>query len=200
MHDRLAAAEALVKAERYDEATKELIWLWENMDRVDPGMRGVRVSFMAKEIEDLANKHAPARQRFCEIRERTAQLADADIETSKRLRFDWIVLNEILSDTARTLAWFDAVKEDARYAGVLDGVASCLIPLLKSHQRYRDIGRLYRDPVATLVRTHSDLQPPPHIAADPYPDPNPNLRPDLQRLMRSMLQEILNGLSAEVIE
>jgi hypothetical protein len=200
MHDRLNAAEELVKAERYDEATEEFVWLWENIARVDPGMDGVRVSFMAKDIEELIGKHVPARQRFSEIRDRVAQLADANIERSRRPRFDWIVLNEVLSDPDRTLAWFDAVKDDARYASVLDSAASCLIPLLHEHQRFRDIGRIYKDPVGMLVKTHGAFQPPPHLAADPYPEPNPKLGPDAQRLMRTMLQELLAGLSTSVIE
>jgi hypothetical protein len=200
MHDRLNAAEELVKKGRYDEATREFEWLWENMERLSPGMSGVRVSFMAKSIEELVRKHPPARVRFAEIRDRSARRAEADVHTTAGLRFDWIVLNEILSEQERTLAWFDAVKDDERHASVLDGVASRLIPLLKANGRLRDIGRIYLDPVARLRRTHADFQPPPHVAADPYPDPDPELGPNAQSLMRRALQSILASLPKHVVE
>ena len=196
MHDRLNAAEDLVKQGRLDDATTEFAWLWDNIDRIDPGMEGVRVSFMAKSIEKLVGKHLPARQRFGEIRERTAMLAAADVTNTARLRFDWIVLNEILSEPDRTLAWFDGVKGDERYASLLDRVASRLIPLLKSNDRFRDIGRLYKDPAATLVKNHLRLLPPPNITADP----DPELPANLQSLMRMALQTILDGLPKRVIE
>ena len=199
MHDRLNAAEELLKEGKHAEATAEFEWLWDNMDLIDPGMSGVRVSFMARTIKELIGKHSPARARFAEIRDRSATLAEADLTTA-RLRHDWIVLNEILGEQERTLTWFDGVKDDQRYAIVLDKVTSSLVPLLKSHQRFRDIGRLYKDPVATFVKTHRNFQAPPHIAADPYPDPDPGLSPDMQRLMRQMLQQILDELPNHVIE
>src|SRR5215510_8243216 len=105
MGERLSAAEEMVKEGRYDEATAEFEWLWDNMERIEPGMEGVRVSFMPKSIEELVGKHPPGRQRFSEIRDRTAMRAGAHIESSGRWRFDWIVLNEILSEPERTLAW-----------------------------------------------------------------------------------------------
>src|SRR5262245_21637237 len=100
MSRRLNAARELLKAGRHDEATAELAWLWDNIDIVDPGMRGVRVSFMASNIRELVEKHETARARFAAIRDRAASLADVDLTTSK-LRFDWIVLNEILSEPER---------------------------------------------------------------------------------------------------
>jgi hypothetical protein len=169
MRERLNAARALVKQGKHDEATVEFEWLWENIDRIEPAMNGVRVSFMAKNIEELIGNHAPARERFTEIRDRSAILAEADLTTA-RLRNDWIILNEILGEQERTLAWFDTVKDDERYATVLDRVTSCLVPLLESHRRFRDIGRLYKDPVATFVETHGNFQVSPECAADPDPD------------------------------
>jgi hypothetical protein len=111
-----------------------------------------------------------------------------------------MVLNDILAEQQRTLAWFDCVKDDERYATVLDWVSPRLIPVLESHDRFRDIGRLYKDPVATLVRTHIKFQPPPHIAADPYPDPDPRLSPKMNDLMREILQKILDALPDHVID
>jgi len=200
MHDRLNAAEALVKEGKYDEATAEFVWLWKNMDVVDPGMEGVRVSFMAKYIKELVGKHPPARLRFAEIRDLTAMVAGADVASTKRQRFDWIVLNEILSEPERTLGWYESVKTDPRHAEVLDKVANRLIPLLRKEGRFRDIGLLYRDPIARLARVHRTYQPPPHIAANPYPQPVPGLPPEAQQLIRQMLQTFLDEMPSHVVE
>ena len=200
MQDRLNAAEQMAKQGKYDEATREFEWLWENMERIEPGMSGVRVSFMAKSIQGLIQEHPPARTRFEEIRDRSAQLAATDVPSTAGLRFDWIVLNEVLSEQERTLVWFDGVKDDERYASALDRVASRLIPLLKSNDRLRDIGRIYQDPVARLRRVHADFQPPPHIAAKPYPDPDPDLGPNVNSLVRQALRTILDRLPKHVIE
>jgi hypothetical protein len=195
MSRRLNAAEELSKAGRHEEATAEFVWLWENIDRIEPSMQGVRVSFMAHEIRALVDKHEPARERFSAIRDRAAALADVDLDTA-RLRFDWIVLNEVLSEQERTLAWFDEVKNDSRYAVMLDRCAHRLIGLLKDRERFADIGRLYRDPVATLVKKHRNLLPPPDITAEPPPDVDDKVRPH----MRTILQMLLDGLPKAVIE
>jgi thiol-disulfide isomerase/thioredoxin len=167
MHGRLNVAQALLRGGRYDEATDELAWLWGNIARVEPGMDGVRVSFMAGDIEQLVGEHPPARDRFTEIRDRTTALADAGAAAALQARLDWMVLNEILGDPDRTAHWFDGVKDDPEYAPLLEQVAHRLIPLLRARDRLEDIGRLYKDPVAHLVRNHQMTQPPSGVAAGP---------------------------------
>jgi hypothetical protein len=189
MRERLDAAEQLLNQGKHDEATREFDWLWHNMARLEPDMAGVRVSFMAKSIGQLVEKHRPARARFAEIRDRSERLADADIDTNAELRFDWIVLNEVLSQPERTLTWFDGVKDNARYATLLDRVATRLVPLLRASGRLADIGRLYQDPVALIRRTHVNFQPPPDLAPDEMPP-----------VMRQALQKILDDLPKHVIE
>jgi len=196
MRGRLDAARDLLRKGRHEEATAEFEWLWDNIDRIEPGMEGVRVSFMANTIEDLVGKHPPARLRFTEIRERTAMLADADVTGPSRLRLDWIVLNEILGENERTLAWFDSVKDDQRHGSLLDRVASRLIPHLESRGRLADIGRLYKDPVATLVRNHVALQPPCDVDTEPSAD----LPPLGQAMMRQVLEMVLDALPKQVRE
>jgi hypothetical protein len=195
MHDRLHAAERLSRAGRHEEATAEFFWLWENIDRVEPGMGGVRVSFMANYIRELVDKHDAARVRFAEIRDRSASLSDVDLTTA-RLRFDRIVLNEILSEPERTLAWFDGVKDDERFALVLDQCSFRLERVLKERGRFADIGRLYRDPAATLAKQHHAREPPPHITAEP----GPAVPDEIRSLLQQALQTILDDLPKQVIE
>ena len=195
MSERLNAAREMLKQGKFEDATLEFEWLWENIDRVDPGMGGVRASFMADNIRELVDKHDAARVRFAGIRDRAAALADVDLTMARR-RSDWIVLNDVLSEPERTLAWFDEVKNDDRYAFVIDRCSYPLIELLKKRGSFVDIGGLYRDPVATLVKYHHALLPPPNVTAEPGPDVPENVRPHMRRIM----QMLLDDLPKQVIE
>jgi hypothetical protein len=195
MERRLRAARDLLAAGRDEEATVEFIWLWENMDRIEPSMDGVRVSFMAENIRTLVDRHEAARALFAHIRDRSASLADVDLTTARQ-RHDWMVLNDILSEPARTLSWFDQVKNDDRYATVLDRCDFRLGKLLTAEGRFADLGRLYKDPVATFVKQHHNYTPPPNISTEPGPEVSEKVRP----VMRKMLQSILAGMSKYLIE
>ena len=62
MRGRLTLARALLQAGRREEATDELVWLWQNIARVEPAMTGVRYSYLARDIRDPNESHAPARE------------------------------------------------------------------------------------------------------------------------------------------
>ena len=166
MEGRLDLADRLLHAGRLDEATAHYLWLWDNIAKVEPGMSGVRVSFMASSIERLVGAYPPARLRFTEVRDRAGAAADAD-PTGGWRRFDWVVLNEILGEQDATLVWFDAVKHGAAAAPIIEKVAQRLIPLLTRHKRWADIGRVYADPVAELVREHELM----NVAVPDWVDP-----------------------------
>lgn len=148
---RYELARALLSDGKLAEATSEFAWLWEHMNAFNPGMTGVRVSYMAGDIETLVTQDQSARSRFREIRDRTALQADLDGEA----RFDWIVLNEMLREQDATLAWFDQIAAE-RSAGGLDlkHLADRLIPLLLSQDRWADAARLIDDGCDELVRDH----------------------------------------------
>jgi thioredoxin-like negative regulator of GroEL len=74
---RFELARALLAGGKLDEASGEFAWLWEHVTDADPEMAGVRVSFMASEMESLTAQSELARARFREIRDRTAIGADS---------------------------------------------------------------------------------------------------------------------------
>jgi len=158
MQGRLRLAQALLHARRLDEAAGEYVWLWHNIARVEPGMRGVRVSFMASAIATLVDQHAGARAQFTAIRDGAEAQAGRD-GADRDARYDWLVLNEVLGDDERTVAWFDAVKVDAVQADVVEQVAHRLVPKLQQRERWADIGRIYRDPLAELRSAHELIDP-----------------------------------------
>ena len=151
MKGRFSLARVLLQAGRKEEATEELVWLWENMARVEPAMSGVRLSYLASDIQGLIESHPPARAEFARIRDVLDAVTSGGMPAA---RLDWLVLNGVLGEHERTLDWFDAVKGDPANAAELEMGAHHLIELLVERQRWTDIGRLYRDPVAELTRRH----------------------------------------------
>ncbi|HEY0706010.1 MAG TPA: thioredoxin domain-containing protein [Polyangia bacterium] len=158
MQGRFRFAQTLLRTRRFDEATEEFAWLWENMARVDPAMIGVRVSFLAHDIRRLITSHASARQRFARFRD--ALEPEESFGTPLERRRDWIVLNFVLGEEARTLQWFDAIKDVPAAAPDIERHTHQLVTLLEQQQRWADIGRIYADPIAELRRIHEMPTPP----------------------------------------
>jgi thioredoxin 1 len=164
MNDRLMLAKGMLAAGHHEEATDEFEWLWRNIANVDPGMTGVRLSFMASEIGSLIAAYPPARERFTRIRDQTADGLAAAGDAVARL--DWMVLNGLLDEDDRTVAWYDTVKDDPAHP-IVAGCAHHLVGLLGERKRWADIGRLYADPLRELANHHRMSEPPPDVEIPP---------------------------------
>ncbi|MBX9572326.1 MAG: thioredoxin family protein [Candidatus Obscuribacterales bacterium] len=135
---KLAATQA--RAGNYEDSTEHFIWLWQNMEKHDPKLGSVRVTFLAKELENLA-KHSPAaKQKLVEMRN--------DAEGKNVL--DFIVLNEILGQSERTLAWYDKAKDDRSQLATLQKYNFRLEPLLINAGKWKDAAIMYPDALAEL--------------------------------------------------
>lgn len=145
------AAEAMIDARKYAEAAEEFAWLWDHMVEHQPSMHGVRVSFMAGKMKSLAGLDAMARERFRALRDRIAATV-GNVPPRRELVHDWIVLNEVVQEEDRTLAWFDLVKEQPVWRVILRGEIHNLQPQLQREGRQRDAGGLIDDPVSELER------------------------------------------------
>ena len=137
---KLASAQA--RAGSYNDSIEHYMWLWQNMEKQDPKLAGVRVSFLAKELEALA-KHSPAaKQKLVELRDQ-AEASNAA---------DFIVLNEILGDSERTLKWYDKVKTDKSQLATLQKLNYRLEPLLIQSGKWKDAAIMYPDVLAELEK------------------------------------------------
>ena len=158
MNGRLMLAKGMLAAGRNDEATDEFEWLWHNIAGVEPGMTGVRLSFMASEIATLIAAHPPARERFTRVRDQTAAALAAGGDAATRL--DWMVLNGLLGEDDRTVAWYDSGQ--GRPGGAHRRRVRA--PSGRSARRAQALGR-HRPPLRRSAARAG--QPPPHVRAAP---------------------------------
>lgn len=156
MQARLQTARELATSGKPDEATEEYVWLWEHMLEYNKAMMGVRGSFMASDMENLAARHAPAKAAFQKLRDAAAAklAADAPAGAAREIRDDWIVLNRVIGDDDATLAWFDSVKNDPKSAKDLARSSFRLVDLLVTRDRLADIPFLFPDPIATVKQDY----------------------------------------------
>jgi len=149
---RCEEAQALVQARKYAEATAAYEWLWRHMLEHDPSMGGVRISFMATNMQELAARSPDAKTRFTALRDEAAKgLADEKVDA--RLLGDWIVLNKVIGDDKATLDWFDRVKGDRRWRELVRRQVY-LRELLMENGRLGDYGALIEDPVEEIRDNH----------------------------------------------
>jgi thiol-disulfide isomerase/thioredoxin len=157
---RFNLAQELARAGRYDEAFAEYVWLWEHMLEHNRALYGVRLSFLAVELEKFAKNFPFARETIIALRERVAPPASGPING---LEFnDWVCLNKVLGEDERTLDWYDALPTGSR--GDLGGIEEHhIIPRLLKAERWGEAGALYQDPMVTIGRMgrlHADKLPP----------------------------------------
>lgn len=156
MQERLQAARVLVDDGKLEKATDEYVWLWKHMLEQEPAMMGVRGSYMASEMQDLAARHEPAKARFTALRDEAEARLKGKDKTFDDLT-DWIVLNEVLADDERTLAWFDRIKDEPDVGTTLDRSCHKLTRLLEKHERWADLGRVNRHPLAVVRQQHQTV-------------------------------------------
>ena len=143
---RMNLARMLVERQQFEEAAGHYAWLWDNMLTYTPSMLGVRTSFMASEMSQVAAQSETAKAKFAAIRDRVEeQLKDGSLEIA--LRHDWVTLNEIVADDARTLAWYDTIKGTSKGRERAKKLAWNLADKLSENGRWADLGRFYPAPM-----------------------------------------------------
>lgn len=156
MRARFDLARELLRAGRQAEALAGFLWLWQHMLEHEPALYGVRMSFLAGELETLAKTYAPARDAIVDLRDRAEP---GDSGTIERATFhDWTRLNRMLGEPSRTLAWYDALPAETRAtnAQILEKE---VISLLVESGRLSEAGTLYADPVQSINRSAALLSP-----------------------------------------
>jgi thioredoxin-like negative regulator of GroEL len=148
---RYRLAGMLIQAGDLDEATEELVWLWENMLDHEPAMYGVRLSFMVRDMQRLAERHEPARTAFTKLRDRLSVSIDGGRPGREDL-IDWIHLNQVIGDQEATLTWYDRIKGRPSAAEQFSHVDRDLFELLIQSERWADAGAFHADPASVITQ------------------------------------------------
>lgn len=166
---RQRLAEELVQAGEYGLAREEYVWLWRNMTKHAPATVGVRGSFMASRMEDLAELDRASWEAFCSLRDEAEAELKGDAGSWTALE-DWIALNDVVGDEDRTLAWFDRVKDTPAGRATIARVRYRIDELLKRRDSWAELVVAYPNPLEEL-RQHKALHEmagaPRHIVVDP---------------------------------
>jgi tetratricopeptide (TPR) repeat protein/thioredoxin-related protein len=157
---RRKLARKLSHANNYAEATEQYLWLWNNIDTKDPTQRFDRDDVIAAAMMYLGARYEPVLARFRQMRD----------EAERTNREDWLVLNRVLGEQDKSLAWFDQVKKEAGAQEVFHKYERLLERALISRERYEDLALIYQDPISELK--HKYLFAKPAIEQNEY-DPFP---------------------------
>lgn len=144
---RLKLARTLARNGERDEATEQFVWLWENMLDYEPSMVGVRLSFMVRDMKNLAAGHAAAREAFTALRDRLTPVLTAG-SASRDQVVDWIRLNKVIGLEDTTISWYESVRDRPAAATMLRSAERDIYSLLAGKGRWADAGRVLHDPVA----------------------------------------------------
>jgi len=151
MQARLSYAETLMRSGKLEQATGEFVWLWNHMLEHERAMYGVRLSFMASDMERLAAQHDPALRQFTAMRDEltpAVESGQADPETM----VDWVTLSKVIGDQETVLALFDRFKNQPDKLAALRHVDDDLVELLEAQDRLAEAIVLYPDPVEIVRR------------------------------------------------
>jgi thioredoxin 1 len=148
VRDRMQKARDLA-ADHPDKAADEYAKLWGEIPQDAPAFVGVRNTFLAADIRDLASTHAPTAARFAKIRDEAALRYKSQPRDQAALT-DWLVLNGALGDDKSTLDWFDSMKAAEQNAPLFTRLEYILGDVLARAERYDDLGKIIPDAPAKL--------------------------------------------------
>jgi thiol-disulfide isomerase/thioredoxin len=139
---RISKAREMQSVGQNAEALEEYIRLWNISGKGDPSLPDLRVSLIPYDIKKLTLVYSPAKSKFTEIRD-AAEKADN--------LHDWLILNTILNDNARTLAWFDKAKTDPKQRENITKNTSLIESVLFATKRWADAANFfYPEPLTAI--------------------------------------------------
>jgi len=169
--EHFSKARELQAAGKNSEALDEYIWIWNNASNSNPNVGPIRMSVVPMQVSKLIAVFPAGKAKFSELR-------DAAEKTDNRQ--DWIILNTALNDNARTLAWFDKAKLDAKQSATIQKQSALLEGILFNKSRWNDAANyLYPNPIAKIneyfKRAQDQKKPRPDTEMSTEFDPFPGM-------------------------
>lgn len=148
--NRITKSREKMAAGQKAEALEDFAWLWENMEKAGPDLAQLKTTMIAFEVKTLCGTYPPAKAKFGAIRDAAEKAGN---------RRDWLIINDMLGENPRTLAWFDKVKADPRQKDVIEKNYDQLERILFNESRWTDAAKyLYVDPVARVNDRYKSAQ------------------------------------------
>lgn len=167
---RFGEVQENMKSGKYAEALTDLLWLWKNAEGGEGPLKMMRFSLLPASMHKLLSVYPEAKPKLEELR-------DSAEKSGKRN--EWAILNGVLGDDAKTLAWFDKAKLDPAGRAEIEKSEKALAPVIFSSQRYADAAQfLYPDAIAKVNEQYKRCQklknpgPDTEVAKDFNPFPN----------------------------
>jgi len=143
-----------IEEKKYTEAAKDLREIWSAKNAEDALRRGGVATSLYRQIAALLDASAEGKSTVTGIRDEIEiRLAKGPKETAAD-RGDWLVLNELLSDDSKSLAWFDRVKKQDGAAATFQPVIASIVPLLERSKRLADVTAAVPDPSAWAMERY----------------------------------------------
>ncbi len=152
-------------------ALDEYIWLWNNIQESDPNSGPIRIGVLPTEMKKLCDSNAETKAKVLQMREAADKANN---------RHDWIILNGILGENPRTLAWFDKAKTDPSQQATFQKEIKSLEGVLFSASRWADAAKyLYPDPMAKIKEYYKQAETMKHPGPDTEVSKNFNAFPPM---------------------
>lgn len=144
-----------MKAKKYADATRIADEIWNDANMSDALRRSGVAARLHPQLAGLLRAAPDAKPHIQAIRDETEKRAETQTPPVVGDVTDWLVLNEILGDDERTLAWFDRAKEsDGGRAWIQIGFDQ-LAPLLARRGKSADLAAaLPADPAEWLQKDY----------------------------------------------
>ncbi|MGH7242492.1 MAG: thioredoxin family protein [Phycisphaerales bacterium] len=131
--------DANIEDKKYAEAIVDVQEIWSEKNAAD-SMRRVGVAQMLQpQLRALLAASPESRSTIVQIRDGAEQEVQKGVKAKNADVNDWLALNDVLSDDAKSLAWFDKLKEEPGSSELFEPALTLLTPLLARHQRVADL-------------------------------------------------------------
>lgn len=128
-----------IEEKKYAEAEKDLREIWSAKNANDSLRRGGVATSIYRQIATLLDSSAEARSTVVGVRDEIENRLAQGPQESAADRGDWLVLNELLLQDARSLAWFDDVKKQDGAEATFRPVLTSILVLLERNKRLSDV-------------------------------------------------------------
>ncbi|MEM1109011.1 MAG: hypothetical protein AAGH99_10015 [Planctomycetota bacterium] len=157
LEEKVADAKSHLENASYTRASKIYLGLWRNRYNNRELMVDMHSANMVSDLSALVENHDKSRDFFVSQRELLERKGGPPTRIDPLN--DWIVVNQILGDSERTLSWYDQQLDDPDLLAELRNVRTVLSRQLIAADRWSDLWPMYPDPLGEITQFGERLNP-----------------------------------------